>query len=80
VFRIPKALLLAGLLCPLAVGALEPQQFKIRTANELVDICAVGADDPKVTAAIHFCHGYGIGAWGALLRGDDQATKHDVDT
>ena len=62
-FRIPRALLLAVLLCPLAVGAVQTQHFKIRTAKDLVSLCGVSADDPKVTAAIHFCHGYGIGAW-----------------
>jgi hypothetical protein len=29
----------------------------------LVAVCEVGVDDPHFTAAIHFCHGYGVGAW-----------------
>ena len=61
--RIPTALLLAVLLLPLAARAAEPELFQIRTAEDLVSLCAVAADDPEATAAIHFCHGFAVGAF-----------------
>ena len=33
------------------------------TPNQRFNHVHLLADDPNVTAAIHFCHGYGIGAW-----------------
>jgi hypothetical protein len=61
--RIPTALLLAVLLLPLAARAAEPELFQIRTAEDLVSLCAVAADDSDAAAAIHFCHGFAVGAF-----------------
>ena len=58
-----RAVVLTVLLLPLAANALEPELFQVRTAEDLVALCGVSGDEPKATAAIHFCHGFAIGAY-----------------
>jgi hypothetical protein len=41
----------------------EPEDFRIRSAQDLVDLCAVATSDPLYASAIHFCHGFVSGAW-----------------
>jgi len=43
--------------------AQTPDNFVIDTAGELAVLCSVSTDSPVYTAAIHFCHGYGHGAF-----------------
>jgi len=43
------------------VVAVTTEDFAIRNAQDLVDLCGVAASDPNAAAAIHFCHGYGLG-------------------
>jgi hypothetical protein len=64
--RITTAWLGIGLLGagPLAaVAALTEDDFYIRSAQDLVDLCAAPADDPLAAEAVHFCHGFASGAW-----------------
>ena len=46
-----------------ARAAFEKEDFQIRSAQDLVDLCAVKPDDALYSAAIHFCHGFVSGAW-----------------
>jgi hypothetical protein len=39
------------------------EDFHVRSAQDLVDVCSVETDDELYTAAIHFCHGFITGAW-----------------
>jgi hypothetical protein len=49
---------------PLAAHAeFTTEDFHIRSAQDLVDLCSVEKDDELYTAAIHFCHGFISGAW-----------------
>jgi hypothetical protein len=41
----------------------ETEDFRIRSAQDLVDLCAVQTSDPLYASAIHFCHGFALGAW-----------------
>ena len=51
-------------LTPLAAHAkFETEDFRIRSAQDLVDLCAVATSDPLYASAIHFCHGFVSGAW-----------------
>lgn len=58
-----------GLLCSLlllpggAGAALSEDDFYIRQAQDLVDLCSAPESDPLRTAAVHFCHGFASGAW-----------------
>jgi hypothetical protein len=42
--------------------ATSPEDFKVTTTQDLIDLCATAPDDPLYAQAIHFCHGYLVGA------------------
>jgi hypothetical protein len=46
-----------------ARAALTENDFYIRNAADLVELCGVSADDHLAREAIHFCHGFVSGAW-----------------
>src|SRR5262245_40145654 len=54
-------------------AAVTEENFQLRNGNDLVELCAVSADDPLRTAAIHMCHGFGAGAFQMI----QALTKHD---
>ena len=57
--------LLTVALLPLqSYGEASVESFDLRTARDLVDLCAVYADDPMVDAAHGFCYGFLSGAGG----------------
>jgi len=41
--------------------AVEPVNFEIRNNADLVALCSTKPGDPTYMAAIHFCHGFGVG-------------------
>jgi Rap1a immunity proteins len=45
-----------------ASAAVQESQFPPRTVADLIAICAPAQDDPLMTAAVNFCHGYVEGA------------------
>lgn len=58
------ALALAVAVVPSAAHAeFEREDFHVRGAQDLVDLCAVKTSDPLYSAAIHFCEGFVAGAW-----------------
>lgn len=68
-FKIMQKAKLVGLLTvallPLqSYGEASVESFDLRTARDLVDLCAVYADDPMVDAAHGFCYGFLSGAGG----------------
>lgn len=44
-------------------AAVTQENFQLRTGNDLVALCTVDKDDPMGAAAIHMCHGFGVGAY-----------------
>jgi hypothetical protein len=48
---------------PAAAVDVTAEDFTIRSAQDLLDLCTVSADDEEAVAAIHFCHGFASGAW-----------------
>lgn len=57
--------LLAAVLLPFqSFGAASPESFKLRSAQDLVDLCSVSPDDPMAEAAHGFCYGFLSGAGG----------------
>lgn len=51
-------------LAPLAAGAaLTEDDFYIKSAQDLVDVCSSPESDALNDAADHFCHGFIAGAW-----------------
>lgn len=53
-----------ALLIPtLASAAAQQQDFIVDSTDDIVNLCTTAPDDPLYTAAIHFCHGYLVGAY-----------------
>ena len=55
--------LAATMLMPVLVGALTETDFEAKTTKHLLNLCTASPDDPHYRAAIHFCHGYLVGAY-----------------
>jgi hypothetical protein len=47
---------------PAASAAITDSQFPPKTVRDLIAICAPPQDDPRLTGAINYCHGYAEGA------------------
>lgn len=56
------AALAATALLPLQFGAATAAEVEVRTAGDLVNICAIADDDPMVEGARGFCYGFLSGA------------------
>jgi len=56
------ALFIVAWLGPPAFGAVTEDDFTLKTTANLLNLCAVSADDPRSREAIHMCHGYLLGA------------------
>jgi hypothetical protein len=46
----------------IASAAVMQSQFPPRTVRDLIEICAPANEDPMMTAAINYCHGFAQGA------------------
>ena len=62
-FKIIKNLLVLGMLMPSFANAVTEDDFKAKTTHNLLNLCVVSTDDPQYEQAIHFCHGYLLGAY-----------------
>lgn len=47
---------------PAQAGPVTKDNFLVRTTQDLVALCSAAPNDPLRDAAIHFCHGYVVGA------------------
>ncbi|MGR9071860.1 MAG: Rap1a/Tai family immunity protein [Gammaproteobacteria bacterium] len=56
-------LLLVGMLIPCMASAVSEEDFKVKTTQNLINLCTATPDDPQNKEAIHFCHGYLVGAF-----------------
>lgn len=56
-------LLLALLLSPGLARAVTDEDFKVKTTQNLINLCTAPDDDPRHGKAVHFCHGYLVGAY-----------------
>ena len=61
-------LILILLVVPLCALAATPDQFRVRSTADLVEICSTPASDPMYAAAMGFCHGFGVGAYYSMLK------------
>jgi hypothetical protein len=48
-------------------GAVTEDSFHLRTGADLVALCSAPSDDKLHAAAVHLCHGYGAGAYQAIM-------------
>ncbi|MDG2304799.1 MAG: Rap1a/Tai family immunity protein [Candidatus Binatia bacterium] len=56
-------MLVVALLAPVSAEAVDTEDFHIKEAQDLVDVCTTPKTDPLYEAAMGFCHGYCVGAW-----------------
>ncbi len=47
----------------LARAAVTEDMFQLHNTSDLVSLCSAGQADPLYVAAIHFCQGFGSGAY-----------------
>jgi hypothetical protein len=59
----PLFLLIVILLLPKVAGAVTDEDFEARTTRDLLSLCTVSSDAARHQEAIHFCHGYLVGAF-----------------
>jgi hypothetical protein len=57
------ALILIMAMAPICALAATPDQFRVRSTADLVEICSTPANDPLYPAAMGFCHGFAVGAY-----------------
>lgn len=55
-------------------AAVTEDDFLVRTTGELVNLCSADRRDPLMTAAVNFCHGFGVGVYRVLA--EEQAAQH----
>jgi hypothetical protein len=48
---------------PLPAGAVESDDFLAATTEDMVALCTASPDEAMADQAVHFCHGYLIGAF-----------------
>jgi hypothetical protein len=53
--------------------AITADEFHLRSGADLLALCATPAADPLHVAAIHMCHGFGAGAYQAIMA----MTRHE---
>ena len=58
-----KALLLVAALAAGPASAAGIENFSVRTAADLVALCSADPASDTYVAAIHFCQGFGVGAY-----------------
>lgn len=51
-----------------ASGAVSKEQFQLQSGADLVALCGVQSDDPVYAAALHFCHGFGVGMYRTIMQ------------
>ena len=56
-------LLGAALAVPGIAGAVTDGDFEVKTTRNLLNLCTVSASDARSKEALHFCHGFLVGAY-----------------
>jgi hypothetical protein len=76
--KIPPLIAIAFFAGALRAGtseaAVTQDDFLVRTTGDLVDLCSADRSDPLMTAAVNFCHGFGVGVYRVLA--EEQAAQH----
>jgi Ssp1 endopeptidase immunity protein Rap1a len=69
-------LIVAALLVAAPASAADIQNFQVKTTADLVALCDTKPSSEKYVPAIHFCQGFGIGAWQYYqVQADDPASR-----
>lgn len=57
------AMLVMATAGPALSAGLNVENFEVKTTKNLLDLCTTVPEDPLYAQAIHFCHGYLVGAY-----------------
>jgi hypothetical protein len=61
---IAGVLLMAALMVdPVLAGDPKAENFEVKTTGDLLALCTASPEDPLYSSALHFCHGYLVGAF-----------------
>jgi hypothetical protein len=52
--------------CAPGHAAVTQDSFLVNSTGDLVDLCTAAPSDPMGTAAVNFCHGFGVGVYRVL--------------
>ncbi|MDD1633535.1 MAG: hypothetical protein LUQ29_12540 [Methylococcaceae bacterium] len=62
--KLLRFIAMLGILLPgLASSAVTEEDFKVKTTRDLINLCTASPQDEHYKEAIHFCHGYLVGAY-----------------
>jgi len=61
--KLLNLLLFACMFVPAVASAVTEEDFKAKTTKNLINLCTASIEDPRYQEAIHFCHGYLVGAF-----------------
>jgi Rap1a immunity proteins len=74
---IPALVLGLALTTTTARAALTEDSFLLHSTGDLVDLCTAAQSDRLYTAAVNFCHGFGLGVFRVLQEQDTaRRTSH----
>jgi hypothetical protein len=68
VFLLP--LLFAAVAPARGMAAVQTSDFLVNTTDQLVSLCSAKPNDPLVTPALNFCHGFAVGVTRTLQEED----------
>lgn len=52
--------------CAPSHAAVTEDLFTVRSTGDLIELCTAAQSDPMATAALNFCHGFGVGVYRVL--------------
>ena len=61
--KLVRAVFVITLLKAGVAVAITAEDFQVKTTEDLLNLCKVSASEPQAQQAIHFCHGYLVGAF-----------------
>ena len=61
-----------------ARAAVVEDNFNLRNTADLVALCSAGPEDSMFSAAKHFCHGFGVGAYQVLEQEQAAARRRTI--
>lgn len=77
--RLVKVAMIALMLSPgIAGAAVTDEDFEVKTTRNLINLCAVSADDPRAKEAIQMCQGYLVGAFQYYLATETGQAKDSM--
>jgi hypothetical protein len=62
--------------CTPGRAAVTQDTFMVRSTGDLIELCTVAPTDPMGTAALNFCHGFGVGVYRVLEEYESARKDH----